>query len=278
MKASICIANYKQDDYLKELVRSTESQNHKDIELCIYHDKEGIGSGEAFNRAISMATGDIIVLMCADDLFTGPNVISDIVQVFQKFPDASHVSRFYYQFIDGDPHPVRAWRIKDPIELANNPSGLAFRKSMLGDSKLTNKMFVEAPTLVKAVLDKNPWNVILDYDTVSVRIHNSTARSKDYYLKRWTSSPVEEWVKLGGKSLLNDFTSLIQIKNYYTNDAVLKEAKNFIRLKPINIIRPAFWFYALVALLTPRSLLLRIPNLYRRTFGRWTTRQICRQK
>lgn len=276
MKVSIAIANYKQDEYLKELINSIEYQDYKDIELCIYHDKEGVGSGEAFNRAIAMATGEIIVLMCADDLFTGPKVISDIVKVFQTYPNVSHVSRFYYQFIDGDPRPVRAWRIKDPIELANNPSGLAFRRSMIGDARLTNKMFVEAPTFVKAILDNHPWNVILDYDTVAVRIHNSTARSRGYYLKRWTSSPVEEWVKVGGKSILNDFTSLIQIKNYYTIDAVLRECWNFIRIKPLNIIRPAFWFYALVAILTPRSLLLRIPNLYRRTFGRWTTRKICR--
>lgn len=275
MLVSICVANYKQDKFLPELMDSIAIQDYTHIETCVYHDKEGVGSGEAFNRAIAMAKGEIIVLMCADDVFTCKEVISDIVDWFRIAPGLVHISRYYHQFIDGDRRPVRAWRCNDIIELANNPSGLAFKKSAIGDCKLTNLMFVEAPAFVDLITRDKHFH-ILNYDTVAVRIHNSTARSKDYYLKRWTSSPVEEWVKLGGTPILNDFTSLIQIKNYFTMEGVLKECWNFIRLRPINAINPAFWFFALIAILTPRFILIHVPHLYRITVGRWTTREVKR--
>ncbi len=275
-KVSIAIANYKQEKFLPELISSIEMQDYKNIEICIYNDTEGVGSGEAFNRAIEMATGDIVVLMCADDVFTCKEVISDIVKKFKNNEYLSHVSRYYYQFIDGDKRPVRAWHCDNIIELANNPSGLAFRKSMIGECKLTNKMFVEAPNFVCCVLNISPCPSIIKYDTVAVRIHNSTARSKNYYLKMWTSSPVAEWSKVGGKSLQNDFTSLIQIKNYFTMDAVYKECFNFIKLRPLNLINPALWFFAGVSIVTPRFILRHIPHLYRITIGRWTTREVKR--
>ena len=181
------------------------------------------------------------------------------------------MSRYYYQFIEGK-GPVRAWRCNNVIELANNPSGLAFKREAIAGNRLTNKMFVEAPTLVSQVLDSGWQYRILMYDTVGVRIHESTARSKNYYETRWVSSPVEGWVKIGGESILNDFTSLIQIKNYFTIAAVWREIKNFVRLRPINLINPSFLFYAGVSLLTPRFILRHVPHLYRITFGRWTTK------
>lgn len=233
------------------------------------------GTGGAFNKAIVKATGEIVVLLCADDVFTCPQVISDIAKEFLDHRIV-HVSRYYHQFIDGDRSPVRAWRCSDIIELGNNPSGLAFRRSAIHGLGLSNKMFVEVSTLVSDVLKKGLARV-LRYDTVAVRIHQSISRNKDYYLKRWTSSPVEEWSKVGGKSLANDFTSLIQIKNYFTLDAVIKESFNFVKLKPINIINPAFWFFSLLAILTPRTILLNIPHFYRVTWGRATTKAVCRQ-
>jgi len=282
-KVSVCIANYKQDKFIPKLVNSICEQDYDEIETVIYDDKDGIGSGEAFNKAIDKATGEIIVLLCADDVFVDPNVISDIVKEFED-ESVGHVSRYYFQFLDGTNYPVRAWRGDNIIELANNPSGLAFRREALFNSdfidgrlwfsnsfKLSNKMFVEAPTLVASVIRKWKYKV-LPYDTVGVRIHNSTARSTDYYTERWVSSPVEEWVKLGGDSILNDFTSLVQIKNYFTMFAVWKEIKNFVRLRPLNLINPGFLFYAVVSLAIPRFILRHLPHLYRITFGRWTTR------
>ena len=330
MRVAVCIATYNQGHLLREAIASCMAQDYENLDVCVFDDystdatkylldslshrfmnlhytdgangfgekdKAQHGTGGAFNKAIEMAgwnyiSADIVVLLCSDDVFTNPKVISDIVNKFKKNPCLVHVSRYYHQFIDGDRSPVRAWRTNDIIELANNPSGLAFRRDALlsenissGDKtlkyQLSNKMFVEAASLVSSVLKgrldyPNVAYAILPYDTVAVRIHQSISRSKDYYLKRWTSSPVEEWAKVGGRALANDFTSLIQIKNYFTIDAVIKECVNFVKVKPKNIINPSFWLFSLVAILTPRWLLLKIPHWYRVTWGKATTKEVKR--
>ena len=248
-------------------------QTYKGIETVVYDDLEGVGSGEAFNRAISYAKGDIIILLCADDVFTNKHVVADIVACFEHIREIGHVSRWYHQFTDGDRHPVRAWRGDNVIELANNPSGLAFRRIALQGKKLTNKMFVEAPQLVCDVTKEWAFS-ILRYDTIAVRVHKSTARSKDYYRKMWNSSPVEEWAKLGWKT--NDFTHLIQVANYSTRKTVLNEILAFIRVNPLYITNLVFVFFSITALCTPRWVLLHIPDIYRGTWGRLTTREIKR--
>lgn len=307
-KVSICIACHNQAHLLGEAIASCLIQDFEDFEIVILDDastdntadvgispsrmlkyfrsNEPSGTGGAFNKAISYATGKYIVLLCADDVFTDPRVISDIVNIFENDRFIGHVSRYYHQFVDGDRHPVRAWRCKDVIELANNPSGLAFRMHTINNQMacgkrriehfLSNKMFVEASTFVADMIG-NGWKYkILEWDTVAVRVHQSIARSPEYYRKMWKTSPVEEWSKVGGKSLQNDFTSLIQISNYFEKSAVIKECGNFIRLNPLVLVNLAFWFYAIISIFTPKKILIKLPDLYRRTWGRWTTREVKR--
>lgn len=311
LSVSVCIACHNQGKFLQEAIDSVLMQTYEGIEIVVlddastdntkqvlysissdlvykydqipqlkfYHSQEPSGSGEAFNKAIAEATGDIIVLLCADDVFTDIHVIDDIVNCFESIREIVHVSRWYHQFVDGDRHPVRAWRGENVVELANNPSGLAFRRSVM--PKLSNKMFVEAPESVSRLISGILPGIfhaytILRYDTVAVRVHKSTARSKDYYQKMWVSSPVEEWAKLGWKT--NDFTHLIQVKNYFTTKAVLIEARNFIRINFFNIFNTYFIFMFIMAVFMPRRILIKLPDIYRATLGRWTTRQVMREK
>ncbi len=322
MKISVCIACHNQAHLLGEALVSCLKQDYKDLEVIVlddastdnprsailpfpevkmYRSETPSGTGGAFNKAMEKATSEYIVLLCADDVFTDPHVLSDIAKIFINNPKVAHVSRYYHQFIDGDRRPVRAWRTNDIMELANNPSGLAFRKSALSTFepielgiaptmerlinppvrdcliKLSNKMFVEASSLVASVMrNKENYAMIMPWDTVAVRIHQSIARNPSYYRKMWKSSPVKEWSKVGGGALQSDFTSLVQIKNYFTTWAVIQECWNFILLRPINILIPGFWFYALICIFTPRCILMRLPDLYRRTWGRWTTREVKR--
>ena len=135
LTVSVAIACYKQDPFLKEALESIEMQDYREhIEISTFYDNIGIGTGMAFNKAIEGARGDIVVLLCSDDVFTDPHVISDIVKVFESSPQIGHVSRFYHQFVENDRHPVRAWRGENVLELANNPSGMAFRKSAIDGS------------------------------------------------------------------------------------------------------------------------------------------------
>jgi glycosyltransferase involved in cell wall biosynthesis len=236
------------------------------------------GVGGAFNEAIKESTGDIVVLMCADDLFCNDYVISDMVKIFEGNPDVLHISRYYNQFIDGDRRPVRAWRSKNPFVLANNPSGLAFRRSAIEGCKCSTKMFVETTALVHDACLKNPTGkiAILKYDAIAARVHKSTSTQSGYWLKHRVSSPVMDQVSLGAKEISTDFASLIQIKNGFTIGAVWEEIINFVKVRPLNILHPSFVFFALLSLFCPRSILRNLPNLYRKTWGRWTTKEIKR--
>jgi glycosyltransferase involved in cell wall biosynthesis len=135
MLVSIVIATHNMKHVIGETISSIREQDYPDREIIVYDDastdgtdeyvkhwcgihyyrsKVNLGVGDAFNEGIAMATGDIIILMCADDLFTNRHVISDIVKSFDD-ERIGHVSRSYYQFIDGDMRPVRAWRVSGQI-------------------------------------------------------------------------------------------------------------------------------------------------------------------
>lgn len=296
---SIVIASHNMRHVLLETLKTCVDQDYSNLEIvilddastdgtdkiikCIKHpkikyfrSKEPSGTGGAFNKAIFHANGKYLMLLCADDLITDKKLVSDLVDIFESNKNIGHISRYYHQFISGDRSPVRAWRSNDIIELANNPSGLAFRTELIGSCELSNKMFVEASNLVSCVINKGCDYCIIPWDTVAVRIHQSISQNKNYYLKMWKSSPVEEWVKVGGNALLRDYTSLIQIKNNFQTRAVVNECANFIKYRPLSVLFPSFWFFAIISIFTPRCILRRIPDLYRRTIGKLTTKEIKR--
>jgi|TARA_R100000501_G_C2614024_1_gene107944 glycosyltransferase involved in cell wall biosynthesis len=307
-KVSIVIASYNMVHLIHETIASIMAQSYANKEVILYDDcstdgtsdinwdiykihvpvtyvkgEKNLGVGNAFNEGIKRATGDYIVLMCADDLFCNPHVISDIVTIFDDLPSVGHVTRFYHQFVDGYKGPVRAWRSPNPIIQANNPSGLAFRKSALKVPRkfevyhqCSNRMFIETSYLVSEVIKagwKTGW---LYYDAIAARVHASTSTQCGYWLKRCISSPVEDWVSIGGKEILRDFTSFIQIRNGFNLKFLLREIGLFIKMRPINLLYPQFWFFALVAILTPRSILRGIPLFYRHRIGRFFTCEVKR--
>lgn len=299
-KVSIVIASYNMAQFLPDTITNCLNQKYPNKEIIVYNDcstdetssldwerwkslgikyycgETNLGVGDAFNRAITFATGDYVMLMCADDLIATEYYLDDIVEAFEEFPKVGHVSRWYYQFVDGYEGPVRAWRSMDPLVQANNPSGLVFRKKALNITRCSNRMFIETSSLVRQVIVQG-WDChILRYDAIAARVHQSTSTQKDYWLKRRVSSPIEDWVDLGAYQMLKDYASLIQIKNGFTMKALLEEIDLFIKLRPINALNPMFWFFALVAIITPRPILRKLPEFYRHRIGRYITREVKR--
>lgn len=295
---SVVIATYNMGHLILETINSCINQRNINIEVVVYDDcstddtkKIGLhahpliryvrggvnlGVGAAFNEGIKYAKYDLIVLMCADDLFTNDNVLYDMCCAFERNLDCGHVSRWYHQFVGNDPSPVRAWRTNDPIIQANNPSGLMFYKPALKYAKCSNKMMIETSALVSDVINQGWGYHILKYDTIKARVHKSTSTQKDYWLKRRVSSPVLDWWEIGAKDMAKDYVSLIQIKNGFTMSAVLEEIGNFIRLRPLNAVNPKFWFWVLVAVLTPRRILRKLPPFYRKHIGVRLTQNVKR--
>ncbi|MFH1317773.1 MAG: glycosyltransferase family 2 protein [Candidatus Omnitrophota bacterium] len=286
-KVSICIPAYNKEIVIAETIKSVLFQNYPDKEILVIDDcstdntakvikkypvkliinEKRLGISGTLERLIKEARGKYIFFLCDDDLITNKLVIRDAVKIFQSFPKVGYITRYYYQFMNGYPGAVRVHRSQDPYFQADNPSGLAFRKSALPE-KVSGNIFVEAASIVKYVLN-NGWEYkIMEYDTIAVRVHpgGNTATVKSYY----KDSPTLSWLSVVGKHklLLTAFISFIQLKNWAGYKYLFREIWLFIKLRPVNLLRPDFWFYALIAIFTPSRILRKLTNWYKHRVSR----------
>jgi len=290
-KVSILIPCYNAEKTIRKTLLSCIEQNYPYIEILVsdnysqdktpkildnwsfmyprityYKNTKNIGGIENMNSLLDLATGDYLVMLCADDYFTSPFVISDMVRIFQHYPSVGFIGRYYYQFLDGHKEPFRAFRSNNPYRSADQWSGLGFRKT---DAKLSHNIFVETVDMVKQVLDKK-WNYyIMEYDTVAVRstLGSNGSQNPDCYIQ----SPLKNWIDLIGKeySITTSFISLIQIKNWGTYKALLREIWYFIKYRPLNLLRIDFWFFTLLTLFTPIFILKELVNCYKLRIGKY---------
>lgn len=234
-------------------------------EIKIYVNETNIGGGKSMERLMTYAS-DYFVFMCADDMFTNDNVCQNIIDIFNTFPKVGHVSRYYYQWITGIEGKVRVKRSNNIYSLADNPSGLAFRKQCL-PLEVNNKPFIEAASIVKQVLDKGWTFVTMPFDTVRIRIGNNNSQNKTSFLE----SPLLNWVNLIGKQyfILTSFISLIQIRCWGGYNFLLREIFYFIKFRPINLLRIDFWFFSLITLLIPKKILIALSKFYKHKINRF---------
>jgi len=239
----------------------------------VFYHKTKVNKGGTYNMngLLKLATGDYLVMLCADDYFTSPKVISYIARIFKAFPEVGFIGRYYYHFLDGFDFPIRTFRSQNPYRSADQWSGLAFRNIPF---ELKHSMFVETVAPVKELLDKG-WDYrIIGWDTVAVRTtkENNGSQVKKVY----EHSPIKNWVDLIGKDyeVLTNFVSLIQIKNWGTFKALIREIYLFIKYKPTNLFRVDFWFFSLVSLLAPRFLLKELVWFYKLRIGRHFVKEI----
>lgn len=297
-RVSILIPAYNAEDTIAETLDSCVMQDYPSLEIIVSDNAStdhtvdvvsgysqvrleknirNVGAMTSMNRLINMAKGDYMVFMCADDVFTNPFVISDIAKIFQDYSNVGFVGRYYYQFIGDKNKPVRGFRTDNPYRCADNWSGLAFRSACL-PFNVSYSIFVEAAHTVKQVLIKGWKYKIIKYDTVAVRSTIGNNGSQDP--KCYVNSPIKNWIDLIGKekSVLTNFISLIQIKNWGTYKALLREIWYLVKFRPINLLRLDFWFFTLVSLITPKIILKQVPKIYKLTFGRLLTKEIKRGK
>jgi len=293
-KVSICIPAYNSSKTIKETLLSCLKQDYYNFEIIVSDNcstdntreivkkywqvillktEVNSGGGPNMDNCVNHADGEYIVFLCHDDIFTDPHVISDIVRIFEENPKVGYVGHWYYQFLDGDPRPVRMHRSNDPYFQADNQSGIAFRNDALKDSshlyqykKFAPKYWVEGASMVKQVLDAG-WDYrIIKYDTVGVRIHpgGNTSTLAEAYV----TSPTMTWYNLVGKRkfYLTIFISLVQYKNWGKYKNVLREIWYFIKLKPSNLFRIDFWFWALIAVFVPKTILRPLTYKYKKYF------------
>jgi glycosyltransferase involved in cell wall biosynthesis len=283
-KVSVCIPAYNSSKVIRDTLNSCIMQNYPNMEILVsdncstddtrdiilfeypqvklYKTESNTGGGPNMDNCVKMAEGSIIIFLCHDDIFTDPNVVSDIMKVFDLHPKVGYVGHWYYQFLGNDFTPVRIHHSNDPYFQADNQSGIAFRKIAI-KSNFAPMYWIEGASMVKKVLDDGWDYKIIQYDTVGVRIHpgGNTSTLAEAYVK----SPTMIWYGLLGKQkfYLTVFVSLIQYKNYGLYRNMLREIWYFIKLKPSNLLRPDFWFWSLIAILIPKTILRPFTQWYK---------------
>jgi len=120
-KISVCVPAYNRPDTLEQLIHSFIKQDYPNKELVISDDspnnsiaalvkkypKRGIryvhntpGLGFAFNllHSLTLAKGDVIVILGDDDVFFSKKSLQEYVLIFDKHPSVSYVYTNAVQF------------------------------------------------------------------------------------------------------------------------------------------------------------------------------------
>lgn len=252
-------------DNTQAVVKAWEVHNKK-VKLIV--NNVDIGAAKNLTKCYQVATGEYVVYLCADDLFAYDTLISEIVALFEANPKLGHISRWYYQFLNGIPGSVRVHRAENIYHCADNPSGLAFRRCAM-NGEFSEKPFPSTAQMVKNVLDKGWEYYIIKKDTIAVRIQaglNGSTTSICYH-----SSPTQDWLDVVGKQdflIHPHFIGLIQLKNWGSMKLLISEIILYIKLRPANLLDPGFWLFGGISLFTPRCILREITKFYKHRISR----------
>ncbi len=122
MKVSIITVSFNSDKTIADTIQSVLSQDYPDIEYIIvdglskdntikivksfgdriskFVSENDKGLYDAMNKGIDLATGDIIGFLNSDDFYANSQVVSKIVQRFQKNNDAVYADLVYVSALD----------------------------------------------------------------------------------------------------------------------------------------------------------------------------------
>ena len=308
-KVSIIMPVYNQQRIVIESIRSALNQDYQDKEIIIiddnstdetynicrkfyllnpcvkfYSNKTNLGLAENLNECIKKAQGEIIIILCGDDLFCHPSIISDMVKIFEGNPRIGVIGRYYYQYLDGYPGAVMTIR-GDILTSSCQPSGIGFRRKairflFIKRCEFVNKIFVEVPYMVKKIIDDGWDYEIIKYDTIAARLHpgikGNAATNPSYYKTIPQQSPTINWYEVLGEPI-GMYMGFIQIKNR-AEWMLISEIKETIKLNPKCLLNIGFWFCTLIALIVPGCILRRLANFYRHRITRKFVRIIERPK
>lgn len=289
-KITICIPSYNNGTTIYDTLKSAREQEYPDKEVLVCDDastdntvavatffqgvrviinSENIGIGQNLVKLMNEAKGKYVVYLCADDVFTHPKVVTDIVNQFDRGDPAIGVlGRYYYYFRDGYDGAIGTCRERNIIINSCCPSGMAFRR--MDNLKATNKIFIEMPYIVKQYLSKWRWSMF-EYDTVAARFKpgTNTGTKKEYY----TESPLQNWIYLTGDKNFKDYQSFIMLKNRACN-LLWREICLHVKMNKKVLLELKFWVYSLTALLIPSMLLRNFTKFYRHRIARLSAKII----
>lgn len=281
----IIVQDNSSSDSTASIVKSIKSKKIK-----YFKNKTNLGYSINLIKAKKNCRGKIIFLMASDDVLERDALLRTL-QAFNSNPDIGAVTRPYYWFHKNLKQPVRVkeaqnWKkdtvlcitdedkkIFSVLSTLDQLSGLAFKRSLMR-LEFSKKPWIAHGYPFLAILKKHPI-VFLRNVTVAVRIHDNATRTNIFQ-----DSPMENWKEfietvlheprfdsLKKRVIKNfiaiNYVGLVQIKNYGSYKALLREIILLVKYRKANLLSPVFWFFALLTLITPAFLLKIVTDWYK---------------
>lgn len=266
------------------------------------HNNKNLGCQKNFQNLTDLATKDIVLYLAHDDIFSS-NAIKIVKDVFQKNPKVGFMTRPYFWFYDDIKKPIRYVpppddekhtiipSVDDLLKRDNDVSQKAVSEifgsiGQISGLVLRRKWITEPfhedifPGHMYPIADmwkKHQGIFIKDY---ILAVGTATSQSRTIS-GIYEDSPTEQWMrmfrynfngkkysqilKLCTKHIATNYLGLIQIKNFSTTANVFDEIVILLKYRTINIFSFSFWFYSMLSLVIPKTILLRCTDWYKNT-------------
>jgi hypothetical protein len=289
---------YVRDDTPSELVdeRSSIRSIVDDFGACFdikfIENQVNLGYPKNLAKLVEESEEELIFLLAQDDLLS-PIAIESSLRALRMFPRAGAIVRPYYWF-DSDPHvAVRAVQPLNenlPVVVSTTSPWVHIQHTLFAAGQLTGLMFHRSAIRVPVIDSVFPAHVapiagiLRDFGvvfipevTVAVSIRDSQTR---FLSSIYSESPTVAWItmyekifgpvseskisRLGQRVHMGkNFVGLIQIRVHGSIKWFFRECLLLIRCRPLNLIDPRFYFFAIGLTILPRTITRRVTDLYK---------------
>ncbi len=276
----------------KDEIKKTYAVVKKFKKLRYIKNKKNLGCDKTFQVLLRNAKYDLVTFLAHDDIFS-KDALEEIIKAFNEYPQAAFITRPYFWFEDDLKKPIRhvpplntkrnevmwlqegAKTVKGVYGSVGQISGLALRKNLVRIPFHTDVF----PGHVYPFADllKDYPAVFLKKYTVAVGTFDSQSRHDSTL---YNDSPTEQWIrmfqkiykekkyekfrKLCIKHFATNYEGLVQIKNFGAPGLVEKEMLILLKYRWKNIFAPRFWFYSIICVVTPKFILRKITDWFKR--------------
>lgn len=283
--------NYPEDIEEIEKTRRLVS-SFKDSRIRLIKNGQNLGCGRNLRNIVSKAQKDIIFLLGQDDVLSKDS-LQKTHDAFFLAEDIGVVTRPYFWFYDDFTKPVRAVLPYDEeqdsvisifdgkrefakiFESVGQCSGLAYMRRFL-EVPFNEEVFPTHIYPFAGILRDHKCVFLKDY-TVAVGIKESQTRNVPSI---YDLSPTESWLKMyrtvfrgdkfrmqrkwGVECITSNYVGLVQLKNFAKSGCFTREVLILIKHQPKNLCNLRFLALTVLVFITPKFILIRLVDWYKR--------------
>lgn len=253
--------------------------------------EKNLGYSHNIKKCFDKSKGEIVFLFAQDDIILDKNHFKQIVSIYENNPGIGFTSRPYFWFDEDISNKLRRTP-KSDLEIISKNSDEKYIKILINSigqlsglslRKIKGVNYDFTPYIFTAHVKPFLQNFLISdcyfflEDTIAVRMSSSQTT---FLSSIYNPSPTLTWMwliedvfskeKRLGEIFKEEFTTnyigLVQIKNYgYFRDLV-SDVYYLIKFRPKNLASPKFWFYILGLLITPKGVLIKLVEIYKKKF------------